>query len=63
MSKSSTGWTITYATCSIPWASKMQAQTALSTIEAKCIALSTALREQIIILELLKVVVKKGIDM
>ena len=50
--------------CSLPfsWASKMQTQTALSTIEAEYIVMFTALLEQIPILELLKEVVVQGIN-
>ena len=61
-SKPLMGWTITYASCPISWVSKMRTEVALSTTEAKYIALSTALREQIPLLELLKEVISKGID-
>ena len=61
-SKSRTGWVIKYASCIISWASKLQTQTALSTTEAEYIALSTALREQIPLMELLKEVTKRKID-
>ena len=62
-SKSYTGWVITYAGCVISWASKLQTQTALSTTEAEYIVLlSTALQEQIPLMNLLCKVVKKGID-
>ena len=61
-SKSWTGWAITYAACPISLASKMQTQVALSTMEAKYIALSTALRVQIPLLELLKEVIQENID-
>lgn len=61
-SKSRSGWIITFADCPITWASKLQTLTALSTTEAEYIALSSALREQIPLLDLLKEVAEKGID-
>ena len=39
------GWIITYANCPIIWASKLQMQIALSATEAEYISLSTALRD------------------
>ena len=53
-SKSCSGWAITYACCPVTWASKLQMVTALSTMEAEYIALSTACRELIPILVLTK---------
>ena len=53
-SKSRSGWAITYAGCPVTWASKLQTLTALSTTEAEYIALSTACRELIPMLELMK---------
>ena len=53
-SKSHSGWAITYAGCPVTWASKLQTFTALSTTEAEYIALSTACRELIPMLELTK---------
>ena len=53
-SNSRSGWAITYAGCPIAWASKLQALTALSTTEAEYIALSTACRELIPMLEFTK---------
>ena len=44
---SRTGYLITYANCPIMWGSKMQLFVALSTTEAKLIAMSTMLREVI----------------
>jgi hypothetical protein len=61
-SKSRTGYVICYAGCPIIWASKLQTQTALSTTEAEYVALSTALREQIPLMELLKEIRHHGID-
>ena len=45
--RSCTGYLITYANCPIVWGSKMQSLVALSTMEAKLIAMSTTLREVI----------------
>ena len=53
-SKSRSGWAITYAGCPVTWASKLQMLMALSTMEAKYIVLSTACRELIPMLELMK---------
>jgi hypothetical protein len=53
-SHSRTGFVILYAACPIIWASKMQQLIALSTTEAKYIALSTALREVITVIHLLE---------
>ncbi|KAL7563108.1 hypothetical protein ACA910_012292 [Epithemia clementina (nom. ined.)] len=62
-SKSRSGWVITYANCPIAWASKMQTLTALSTTEAEYLALSTALRELIPLMELTKEVREHGIHL
>ena len=51
--KSRTGFIIKYAGCPIIWASRLQTETALSTTEAEYIALSTALREAIPLMEML----------
>ena len=51
--RSRSGYLITYAACPILWASKMQTEIALSTTEAEYIALSTALREVIPLMDLL----------
>ena len=53
-SKSCSGWAITYVSCPVTWASKLQMLTALSTTEAECIALSTACQELIPMLKLTK---------
>ena len=45
---------------SVLWASKLQTQVALSTTEAEYIALSQALRETILIMNLLKKMKEKG---
>ena len=43
--RSRTGYVITLANCPVTWASKMQTEIALSTMEAEYIALSTSCRE------------------
>jgi hypothetical protein len=43
--KSRTGFIITFAECPVFWQSKLQTETALSTMEAKIIALSACCRE------------------
>jgi hypothetical protein len=60
--KSRTGYIVTYASCPLLWASKLQTQIALSTTEAEYIALSTALREVIPLIELLREMKARQID-
>ena len=60
--KSRSGWVITYTRCPITWSSKLQTLTALSTTEAEYVALLSALRDQIPIMQLLKEVIARGID-
>ncbi|KAL7565945.1 hypothetical protein ACA910_008403 [Epithemia clementina (nom. ined.)] len=62
-SKSRSGWVLTYASCPITWSSKMQSLTALSSTESEYIALSSALRDMIPLMELAKEIHAKGIDM
>jgi hypothetical protein len=52
--KSQSGWIIFYAGCPISWASKLQSQVALSTTEAKYIAMSQSLRDVIPVMSLLQ---------
>ena len=52
--KSRTGFLIKFANCPIFWSSKQQELTALSTIEAEYIALSSATRHVLFILHLLE---------
>ena len=51
-----------YAGCPIIWASKMQSLIALSTTEAEYIALSTALREVISVINLIEELKQKGFE-
>ena len=60
--KSRSGRVIMYAGCPITWSSKLQTLTALSTMEADYVALSSALRDQVPIMQLLKEVITRGID-
>ena len=57
---SRTGYVIMCANCPILWSSKMQTTIALSTTEAECVALSTALRDVIFLMELVKEFEKYG---
>jgi hypothetical protein len=61
--KSRSGFIIKYAGCPIVWASKMQTEVALSTTEAEYIALSTALRECIPLMSLLKEMKREGFNL
>ena len=60
--KSRSGWVITYAGCPITWSSKLQTLTVLSTMEAEYVMLSSALRDQIPIMQLMEEVINRGID-
>ena len=60
--RSRSGYVITYAGCPLLWASKLQTQIALSTTEAEYIALSTALRDTIPLMELIKEMREHGFD-
>jgi hypothetical protein len=57
--KSRTGYKITYTDCPIIWASQLQTETAMSTTEAKYIALSTALRQTIPLIRFIKEIKEK----
>ena len=59
---SRTGFVITFAGCPIVWGSRMQSLIALSTTEAEYIALSTALREVLAIMNLVNELKLRGID-
>jgi hypothetical protein len=60
--RSRTGYLITYCGCPIIWASKLQTEIALSTTEAEYIALSSALREVIPLMDLVKEARQHGFD-
>ena len=51
-----------YANCPLSWASKMQTEVALSTTEAEYVALSTALRECMPLMQLIKELQTHGFD-
>jgi hypothetical protein len=57
--KSRTGYVFTLAGCPVSWASKLQTEIALSTLEAEYIALSTAMREFLPLHRLLKEIGEK----
>ena len=52
--KSRTGYVISYAGCPLTWASKLQTEIALSTVEAEYIALSQSLREVICMMQMVE---------
>jgi hypothetical protein len=54
---SRSGYIIMYNNCPIIWASKLQTSVALSTCEAKYVAMSTALREVIPLMRLLDTII------
>jgi hypothetical protein len=60
--KSRTGYVIMYHGCPILWASQLQSVFALSTTEADYVASSTALRDVIPVMELLKEMWDNGYD-
>ena len=57
---SRSGCVIACAGCPITWSSKLQTLTVLSTTEAEYIALSSALRDQILIMQRMKEVIKQA---
>jgi hypothetical protein len=59
--KSRTGYVIMFAGCPLVWASKLQTEIALSSTEAEYIALSTATREIIPLIEFLKEAKERGV--
>jgi hypothetical protein len=61
--KSRSDFLIKYAGCPVFWASKMQTEVSLSTTEAEYIALSSALRECIPLMELVTEMRLEGFDM
>ena len=61
-SKSRSGWLVRFAGAPITWASKMQTITAMSTTEAKYIALSTSLREVIPMMGMLQEAREHGLQ-
>ena len=52
--KSRTGYTITFANCPVIWQSKLQTETALSTMEAEIVALAHSCREMFPIMDMTK---------
>lgn len=58
--RSRTGFIITYAGCPILWSSKLQTHIALSSTEAEYIAISTAMREVIPLMNLMQEMQSKG---
>jgi hypothetical protein len=58
--KSRSGWIVYYAGCPIVWVSKLQSQVALSTTEAKYIAMYMALQDVLPIMHLVKEMKGKG---
>jgi len=61
--KSRTGFIISYASCPIIWSSRMQTTIALSTTEAEYIALSTALRDVLPLMRLVREMKDSGFDL
>jgi hypothetical protein len=59
---SRTGYIIWFAGCPLIWSSKLQTTVALSTTEAEYIALSTALRDVIYVMQLLNELISFGIS-
>ena len=53
IARSQTGFIITYASCHLIWTSTLQVPISLSTTEAKYVALSTAMRELILLIKLM----------
>jgi hypothetical protein len=62
LAKSQTGYMIMYHGCSIVWALQLQSVFALSTTKAEYVALSAALHDVILVMELLKEMKNQGFD-
>lgn len=60
---SRTGYLIKFANCPIIWSSKLQTMIALSTTEAEYMALSSAMREVIFLMNLLEELRKNGVEL
>lgn len=60
--RSRTGYVITYAGCPLVWTSKLQTIVSLSTTEAEYVALSTAMRELIPLMHIMKEMRERGHD-
>jgi hypothetical protein len=58
--RSRTGYVILYASCPVIWASKLQTEIALSTTEAEYLAISTATREVLPLMELIQEMQEQG---
>jgi hypothetical protein len=61
--RSRTGFVISYANCPIIWTSRLQTQIALSSTECEYVSLSTALREVIPLMTLVREMKEQGFDM
>jgi hypothetical protein len=61
--RSRTGYVILYASCPVIWASKLQTEIALSTTEAEYLAISTAIREVLPLMELIQEMQKHGCEL
>ena len=60
---SRTGYILKYAGCPLIWASKLQSTIALSTTESEYMALSTAMREVIYMMNLVEELKENGVDL
>ena len=60
---SRTGYVLKYAGCPLIWASKLQQTIALSTTESEYMALSTAMREVIYVMNLIDELKENGVDL
>ena len=60
IARSRTGYVILYASCPVIWASKVQTEIALSTTEAEYLAISTATREVLPLMELIQEMQSQG---
>jgi hypothetical protein len=58
--RSRTGYVILYASCPVIWASKLQTEIALSTIEAEYLAISPATCEVLPLMELIQEMQERG---
>jgi hypothetical protein len=58
-----TGYVIKYAGCPITWSSKLQSTIALSTSEAEYIAMSSALKEIVYLIDIINKLQNQGVNL
>ena len=60
---SRTGFVIFHANCPVTWQSKLQSAISLSTTEAECVALSSAMRDVMCLVHLIEEIKEAGVEL